>query len=81
MYGSKMTAQMVLDHTYFWLHYVPTIVTSGITSVSLLVHFPVNVNKDAAFNELKSKLGDSYDTATFDSDEGIYLVYPMNQKS
>ena len=51
MYGSKMTAQMVVDHTYFWLRYVPTILTSGVTSVSLLVHFPVDVNKDAAFSE------------------------------
>ena len=76
-----MTVQMVLDHTYFWLCYVPTIVTSGVTSVSLLVHFPVDVNKDAAFSKLKSELGDAYDTATFDNDEGIYLVYPMNLKS
>ena len=81
MYGSKMTTQMVLDHAYFWLGYVPTIMTLGVTSVLLLAHFPVDVNKDAAFSELKSKLGDAYDTATFDSDEGIYLVYPMNLKS
>ena len=79
MHGSNLTPQMVLKHAYFWLRYLTTIVAPEVTNVALSVGLPLDVDKDYVRNDLTLKLGKPLRTSTFDSDEAIYVKYPISR--
>ena len=79
MHGSILTPQMALKHAYFWLRYLATIVAPEVTNVAFSVGLPLDVDKDYVRNDLTLKLGEPLRTSTFDSDEAIYVKYPISR--
>ena len=78
VHGSNLAPQLVLQHTYFWLCHLTNIVSPEIINVALSVCFPLNVNKDYVRKDLTLKLEEPLSSSTFDSDEVIYVKYPIN---